>query len=196
MTPSCFFLSMPGWHQQMDDCQSPRQDCTYLHAEERLPFRWTYLSPFRTSKSPLHHPRGTLVWDWTTSCAAMPTSPLWPDHVEFLSTTSVGSGPSSQVKQHRSWSKRSYSLTSNTKTLSWLDSQHPQSNPHDASRTQQRDLVFNSPKFSHVTPLFHDLHWLLVISGIRFKTLVLAYKAVSATAPTYRQRLVRPYAPA
>jgi len=60
-------------------------------------------------------------------------------------------------------------------------------NPY-ASRTHQ---VFNLPKFSHVTLLFHDLTWLLVITPIRFKTLVLAYKAVSGTTPTYHQTLVR-----
>jgi len=40
------------------------------------------------------------------------------------------------------------------------------------------------------------LHWLPIIARIRFKTLVLAYKAVSGTAPTYLQTLVRPHAPA
>jgi len=54
-------------------------------------------------------------------------------------------------------------------------------------------LVLNLSKFSHVTHLFHDLHWLPVIARIRFKTLVLAYK-VSRTAPTYLQTLVRPHA--
>jgi len=44
-------------------------------------------------------------------------------------------------------------------------------------------LVFNLPKFSHVTPLFRDFHWLPVIARIRFKKLIAAYKAVSGTAP-------------
>jgi len=57
-------------------------------------------------------------------------------------------------------------------------------------------VVFNLPKFSLVTPLFRDLHWLPVISCIRFKTLVLADKAVSGTAPTYLQTVVRLHAPA
>ncbi|KAK0141174.1 hypothetical protein N1851_021816 [Merluccius polli] len=48
-------------------------------------------------------------------------------------------------------------------------------------------LVFNLPKFSHVTSLFRDLHWLPVASRIRFKTMVLTYKAVNRTAPTYLQ---------
>lgn len=57
-------------------------------------------------------------------------------------------------------------------------------------------LVFNLPKFSHVSPLFKELHWLPVIARIRFKTLVLAYKAVVGTAPTYLQTLVRSHTPA
>ena len=46
-------------------------------------------------------------------------------------------------------------------------------------------LVFNLTKFSHVTPLFRDLHWLPVVARIRFKVMVLAYKAVDGTAPAY-----------
>jgi len=47
--------------------------------------------------------------------------------------------------------------------------------------------VITLPKVSQVTPLFRDLHWFPIIARIRFKTLVLAHKAVSGTAPTYLQ---------
>ncbi|XP_069393581.1 uncharacterized protein, partial [Paralichthys olivaceus] len=57
-------------------------------------------------------------------------------------------------------------------------------------------LVYNLPKLSHVTPLLRDLHWLPVGASIRFKMMVLAFKAVNATAPVYLQTLVRPHAPA
>ena len=58
-------------------------------------------------------------------------------------------------------------------------------------------LVFNLPKFSHVTPVFRDLHWLPVVARIKFKTMVLAYKAVDGTARSLRSttsagRLVPP----
>ncbi|XP_071243680.1 uncharacterized protein [Salvelinus alpinus] len=43
-------------------------------------------------------------------------------------------------------------------------------------------LVFNFPKFSHVTPLLRSLHWLPVEARIRYKTMVLAYGAVRGTA--------------
>ena len=55
-------------------------------------------------------------------------------------------------------------------------------------------LVFNLPKFSHVTLLYYGLYWLPVVDGIRFKKMVLAYKAVNGTAPAYIQALVRPLA--
>ncbi|KAK0136873.1 hypothetical protein N1851_026956 [Merluccius polli] len=55
-------------------------------------------------------------------------------------------------------------------------------------------LVFNLLKFSHMTPLFRDLHWLPVAARVRFKTMVLTYKAVNGTAPTHLQALVRPHA--
>ena len=57
-------------------------------------------------------------------------------------------------------------------------------------------LVFNLPKFSHVTPLFRDLNWLPVVACIRFKMMVLAYKAVDGTAPAYLQELLKPHTPA
>ncbi|KAK3538628.1 hypothetical protein QTP86_009148 [Hemibagrus guttatus] len=51
-------------------------------------------------------------------------------------------------------------------------------------------LVFNLPKFSHTTPLLRSLHWLPVAAHIRFKTLMLAYKAKNGPAPSYLKALV------
>ena len=42
-------------------------------------------------------------------------------------------------------------------------------------------LFFNVPRYTHVTPLLTDLHWLPVIAHIKFKTLVLAYQAVKGS---------------
>ncbi|KAK3523640.1 hypothetical protein QTP70_005836 [Hemibagrus guttatus] len=53
-------------------------------------------------------------------------------------------------------------------------------------------LVFNLPKFSHTTPLLRSLHWLPVAESIRFKTLMLAYKAKNGPAPSYLKALVTP----
>ncbi|KAI4880686.1 hypothetical protein NFI96_018424, partial [Prochilodus magdalenae] len=43
-------------------------------------------------------------------------------------------------------------------------------------------LIFNLPKFTHVTPLLRSLHWLPVVTRIRFKTLM-------PTKPRMDQRL-------
>ncbi|KAK3556297.1 hypothetical protein QTP70_007037 [Hemibagrus guttatus] len=51
-------------------------------------------------------------------------------------------------------------------------------------------LVFNLPKFAHTTPLLRSLHWLPVAARIRFKTLMLAYKAKNGPAPSYLKALV------
>ncbi|KAK3553718.1 hypothetical protein QTP70_007565 [Hemibagrus guttatus] len=54
-------------------------------------------------------------------------------------------------------------------------------------------LVFNLPKFSHTTPLLRSLHWLPVAAHIRFKTLMLAYKAKNGPAPSHLKALVTPH---
>ncbi len=46
-------------------------------------------------------------------------------------------------------------------------------------------LVFNEPKRAHVTPLFVYLHWLPVAARIQFKTLMLAYRTTTGSAPSY-----------
>ncbi|KAJ8341700.1 hypothetical protein SKAU_G00339910 [Synaphobranchus kaupii] len=57
-------------------------------------------------------------------------------------------------------------------------------------------LVFNLPKFLHVTPLLRSLHWLPVAARIRFKVLTLAYTAANRTGPAYLQDLIQNYVPA
>ncbi|XP_071389800.1 uncharacterized protein, partial [Centroberyx affinis] len=56
-------------------------------------------------------------------------------------------------------------------------------------------LVFNQPKRAHVTPLFISLHWLPVAARIKFKSLMLAYKAATKTTPAYLNSLIQVYAP-
>ncbi len=56
-------------------------------------------------------------------------------------------------------------------------------------------LVFNKTKRAHVTPLFVSLHWLPVAARIQFKTLMLAYKTTTGSAPTYFHSLLRIYIP-
>ncbi len=56
-------------------------------------------------------------------------------------------------------------------------------------------LVFNEPKRAHVTHLFVSLHWLPVAARIQFKTLMLAYRITTGSAPTYFHSLLRFYIP-
>ncbi len=56
-------------------------------------------------------------------------------------------------------------------------------------------LVFNEPKRAHVTPLFISLHWLPIAAHIQFKTLMLAYRTTTDSAPTYVHSLLRIYIP-
>ncbi|KAJ8389727.1 hypothetical protein AAFF_G00114330 [Aldrovandia affinis] len=53
-------------------------------------------------------------------------------------------------------------------------------------------LVFNQPKFTHVTPLLSSLHWLPIAARIRFKSLVLAFQAARGTAPRTSSHSSRP----
>ncbi len=55
-------------------------------------------------------------------------------------------------------------------------------------------LVFNEPKRAHVT-LFISLHWLLVAARIKFKTLMLAYRTTTGSAPAYFHSLLQIYIP-
>ncbi len=51
-------------------------------------------------------------------------------------------------------------------------------------------LVFNEPKRAHVTPLCISLHWLTVADRIKFKTLMLAYRTTTGSAPSYFHSLM------
>ena len=46
-------------------------------------------------------------------------------------------------------------------------------------------LVHKLPKFSHVTPLLIDLHWLPVEYHIKYKLLLFTYKGIHQMAPQY-----------
>ena len=56
-------------------------------------------------------------------------------------------------------------------------------------------LIFNQPKFSHVSPLLRSLHWLPVAARTEYKTLTLTFKATKGMAPSYLQNLIKPYEP-
>ena len=46
-------------------------------------------------------------------------------------------------------------------------------------------LLTNKPRYSHITPVMVDLHWLPVRFRIIFKVILFTFKAVHGTAPTH-----------
>ncbi len=56
-------------------------------------------------------------------------------------------------------------------------------------------LVFTEPKRAHVTPLFISLQRLPVAACIKFKTLMLAYRTATGSAPAYFHSLLQIYIP-
>ena len=50
--------------------------------------------------------------------------------------------------------------------------------------------VCRAPRFSHITPLKYELHWLPLKQRNHFKILLFAFTAIHGIAPTYIQNLV------
>lgn len=48
-------------------------------------------------------------------------------------------------------------------------------------------------KFSHTDPHLCSFHWLSVAAYVKFRTLMLAYKAKNGPAPAYLKTLITPY---
>ena len=53
-------------------------------------------------------------------------------------------------------------------------------------------LIFEKPKFSHVTPLLYELHWLPVEYRIEFKILLFVFKCLIGLAPGYLTNMLVP----
>ncbi|KAK3549886.1 hypothetical protein QTP86_015501, partial [Hemibagrus guttatus] len=58
--------------------------------------------------------------------------------------------------------------------------------------TQLHDLFSTCPNSPTPPQLLRSLHWLPVAARIRFKTLMLAYKAKNGPAPSYLKALITP----
>ncbi len=109
-------------------------------------------------------------------------------------TTSERSGPFWQSMLHNFLSRPLSFLCWTTCMLFWLDFHHAQSNLYKWFRMQRHDWSSTSPK-EHVTPLFVSLHWLPVAARIQFKTLMLAVRTTTGSAPSYFHSLLRIYIP-
>ncbi len=51
-------------------------------------------------------------------------------------------------------------------------------------------LLSGSRKFEHITPVLFELHWLPVKCRIKFKVLLMAFKALPGKAPQYLSRML------
>ena len=56
-------------------------------------------------------------------------------------------------------------------------------------------IITGHGRCEHITPVLKALHWLPVQQRIKFKTLVLVYKAVNNLAPVYLRELLHPHVP-
>ena len=56
-------------------------------------------------------------------------------------------------------------------------------------------LITFSSKFNHITPILKDLHWLPINERIKFKILILTFKALHDLTPSYIQELTSLYRP-
>ena len=56
-------------------------------------------------------------------------------------------------------------------------------------------LITRSRKCDHITPILFDLHWLPVSERIKFKSLLLTFKALHQQSPTYIQDPITRYLP-
>ena len=107
------------------------------------------------------------------------------------------------------WKVRKYMSAETTKTVvhafvtSRLDMCNsllfglPASLINQVQRTQNNAarLVAKVSKYSHVTPLLRELHWLPISYRISFKILVLTYNALNGLSPAYIRDLLTSYSP-
>ena len=51
-------------------------------------------------------------------------------------------------------------------------------------------LITNTPRYNHITPVLYSLHWLPVKERIKYKILIMSFKAIHGLAPNYICSLV------
>ncbi|XP_070564470.1 uncharacterized protein [Ptychodera flava] len=51
-------------------------------------------------------------------------------------------------------------------------------------------MVSRTRKFNHITPVLINLHWLPVVFRIQYKSLLITYKALHDSTPTYISDLI------
>ena len=66
---------------------------------------------------------------------------------------------------------------------------------HQSVQNVAARLITRSRKCAHITLILFDLHWLPVSERIKFKILLLTFKALRQQSPTYIQDLITRYLP-
>ena len=66
---------------------------------------------------------------------------------------------------------------------------------HQSVQNVAARLITRSRKCDHITLILFDLHWLPVSERIKFKILLLTFKALHQQSPTYIQDLITRYLP-
>ena len=66
---------------------------------------------------------------------------------------------------------------------------------HQSVQNVAARLITRSRKSDHITLILFDLHWLPVSERIKFKILLLTFKALHQQSPTYIQDLITRYLP-
>ena len=56
-------------------------------------------------------------------------------------------------------------------------------------------LICRTPKFDHISPVLHTLHWLPAERRFEYKLLLLAFKSVNNDGPSYLSDLLKFYIP-
>ena len=56
-------------------------------------------------------------------------------------------------------------------------------------------MITGTRKYDSITPVLKHLHWLPMNERIEFKVLVMVFKALHGSAPSYIQELIKPYTP-
>ena len=65
---------------------------------------------------------------------------------------------------------------------------------HYVQNAATRLITFSS-KFNHIIPILKDLHWLPINECIKFKILILTFKALDDLSPSYIQELISLHRP-
>ena len=52
-------------------------------------------------------------------------------------------------------------------------------------------LITNTPRFCHITPVLCQLHWLPIGVRIKFKVILITFKAIHGLVPYYIQSLIK-----